>query len=119
MVIDLPTPCSTYAGVVSRDSVSIALTYAALNDIDVLAAYIQNAYLQAPLSQKHYVICVAEFELDNVGKVSLIRRALYGGKSSGRDFINYIIECMSHIGFASCLSDPDVWMRKAQKSEGR
>ena len=29
---------STYAGVVSRDCVRIYLTYAALNDIDVLAA---------------------------------------------------------------------------------
>ena len=50
---------STYAGVVSRDSVCIAFTYAALNDIDVLAADIHNAYLQAPSSWKHYVICGA------------------------------------------------------------
>ena len=48
---------STYAGVISRDSVRTALTYAAPNDIDVLAADIQNAYLQAPSSQKHYVVC--------------------------------------------------------------
>ena len=40
----------TYAGVVSRDSVRIALTYAALSGIDVLATDIQNAYLQAPSS---------------------------------------------------------------------
>ena len=46
-----------YAGVVSRDSVRIALNYAALNDVDVTAANIQNAYLQAPSSEKHYVIC--------------------------------------------------------------
>ena len=31
---------STYAGVVSRESVCIALTYAALNDLDVFAANI-------------------------------------------------------------------------------
>ena len=48
---------STYAGVVSRESVRIAFTYAALNDIDIFAADIQNAYLQSPLLQKHYVIC--------------------------------------------------------------
>ena len=41
---------STYAGLVSRDSVHIALIYAGLNDIDVLATDIQNAYLQAPSS---------------------------------------------------------------------
>ena len=25
---------------------------------------------------------------------------------------------MSHLGFASCLADPDVWMREAKKSDG-
>ena len=71
-----PVGC-TYAVVVSRDSVCIALTYAALNNIDVLSADIQNAYLQAPSSQKHYVICGEAFGLKNVGKVALIRRAFY------------------------------------------
>ena len=48
---------SNYAGVVSRESVRIALTYAALNGLDVFAVDVQNAYLQAPSSEKHYVIC--------------------------------------------------------------
>ena len=34
---------SNYAGVVSRDSVRIAINYAALNDADVTAADTQNA----------------------------------------------------------------------------
>ena len=59
---------STYAGVVSRESVRIAFTYAALNNLDVWAADIQNAYLQPPSSQKHYIVCGAEFGLENVGK---------------------------------------------------
>eukprot|EP00957_Ditylum_brightwellii_P067582 5130450-Ditylum_brightwellii.AAC.1 len=44
-----------YAGVVSRESARIAFTYAALNNLDVWAADIQHAYLQAPSSQKHYI----------------------------------------------------------------
>ena len=47
---------SKYAGVVSRDSVIIALTYAAFNDVDVTSSNIQNAYLHATSSEKHYVI---------------------------------------------------------------
>ena len=40
------TPSSiTYSSVVSRDSVRIALTIAALNDLKVFACDIQNAYL--------------------------------------------------------------------------
>lgn len=61
-----PDPLTSgYAGVVSRESVQIALTYAALNGLDVWAAYIQNACLQAPTSEKHYVICGPEFGLEN------------------------------------------------------
>ena len=109
---------STYAGVVSRESVRIALTYAALNGIDVYAADIRNAYLQAPSSQKDFIICGIEFGLENVGKRALIRRALYGGKTAGRDFRNHLRECMDHLGFTPCLADPDVWMRAAKKIDG-
>jgi hypothetical protein len=109
---------SRYAGVVSRDSVRIALTYAALNDLNVMAADIRNAYLQAPSSEKHYIICGLEFGIENKGKRAVIKRALYGGKVSGRDFRNLLRSCMKHIGFDSCLADPDVWMRKAKKADG-
>jgi len=63
---------STFTGVVSRESVRMALTYATLNGIDVMAADIKNAYLQAPSSEKHYVICGSEFGLEHVGNVALI-----------------------------------------------
>ena len=77
---------SKYAGIVSRESMRIALTYATLHRIIVLAADIRNAYLQAPTSEKYYIICGQEFGLGNVGKQALIVRALYGGKAAGRDF---------------------------------
>ena len=48
------TPASiTYSSVVSRDSVRIALTVAALNDLDILACDIQNAYLTAKCREKY------------------------------------------------------------------
>jgi Reverse transcriptase (RNA-dependent DNA polymerase) len=114
-----PNPIgSTYAGVVSRESVRIAFTYAALNGVDVFAADIRNAYLQAPSSQKDFIICGPEFGLENIGKVALIHRALYGGKSAGRDFRNHLRSCMRHLNFTSCPADPDVWMRPAKASDG-
>ena len=109
---------STHAGVVSRESVCIAFTYAALNDLDVYAADVRNAYLQAPSSQKNCIICGPEFGLENVGKVALIQRALYGGKSAGKDFRNYLRSYMRHLEFESCPADPDVWMRPAKKADG-
>ena len=83
----------------------------------MIAADIQNAYLQDPSSQKHYVICGAEFGLENVGKVALIILALYGGKYPGHDFRNHLRECISHIGFVPCLDDPDICMREVQKAD--
>jgi hypothetical protein len=41
----------TYPSVVSRESVRIALTLAALNDVDVKIADIENAYLEAPITE--------------------------------------------------------------------
>ncbi len=71
-----PNPIgSTYAGVVSRESVRIAFTYAALNGVDICAADIRNAYLQAPSSCKDYIVCGPEFGLENVRKFALIYRA--------------------------------------------
>ena len=109
---------STYAGVVSRESVRIAFTYAALNGVDICAADIRNAYLQAPSSCKDYIVCGPEFGIENVGRVALIHRALYGGKSAGRDFRNHLRACMRHLDFVSCPADPDVWMRPAKHSNG-
>jgi hypothetical protein len=109
---------SSYAGVVSRESIRIAFTYAALNNLNVCAADIRNAYLQAPSSRKDYIVCGAEFGLENVGKVALIHRALYGGKTAGKDFRNHLRSCMHHLDFVSCPADPDVWMRPALKSDG-
>ena len=52
---DLTT--SAYTGVVSREIVRVALIYAALMNLEVMAEDIQNAYLQAPSSEKDYIIC--------------------------------------------------------------
>ena len=109
---------SSYAGVVSKESIRIALTYAALHNIDVFAADIRNAYLQAPSSEKHYVICGPEFGIENQGKVALIKRALYGGKVAGRDFWHHLRSCMEYLGFKSSLADPDVWFREAKREDG-
>ena len=80
-----PPSSITYSSVVSRDLVRIALTIAALNDLDVLGCNIQNAYISAPCREKIYCFAGQEFGSD-AGKVMIIKRALYGLKSSGAAF---------------------------------
>ena len=81
---------SSFAGVVSRESIRIGLTYAALLGLLVIGGDIQNAYLQAPSSEKHFIVCGPEFGTENVGRVALICRALYGGKVAGRDLWHHL-----------------------------
>ena len=57
----------TYSSVVTRNSIRIAFTLAALNDLDVLSTDVQNAYLNAPMKEKVYMMAGPEFGLDKVG----------------------------------------------------
>ena len=74
---------STFEGVVLCESVRIAFTYATLNDLDVFAADVRNAYLQSPSSQKDYVVCGPEFGLEKLGKVALIQEHYMAAKLQG------------------------------------
>ena len=109
---------TNYSGVVSRETVRIAFTYAALNGLNIMSADIQNAYLQAPISEKYWTICGPEFGPDLQGCKAHIVRALYGCKSAGRDFRNHLRSCMEMLEYEPCLADPDLWMRRAVHSSG-
>ena len=96
----------TFSGVISRESVRIAFLYAALNDLDIFATDIHYVFLQAPSSQKDYIVCGAEFGVENIGRVTLIHQALYGGKMAGKDFHSHLWSCMHYLKFKSCPADP-------------
>jgi hypothetical protein len=68
----------TYSTVVSRDSVRMAFLIAALNDLEIFAADIGNAYLNAPMKEKVHTTAGPEFGPNRVGQTVLIVRALYG-----------------------------------------
>ncbi len=113
------TPASmTYASVVLRDSVRIALlTIAALNELEVMAGDIQNAYLTAPCKEKITITRGPEFGEDK-GKTAEIVRALYGLKSSGAAYGEHLANCLTYLGFQTCLADNDVWIKAQTKPDG-
>jgi hypothetical protein len=98
----------TYTNVVSRETVRIALTIAALNDLEVKAADILNAYSSAPIKEKVWCALGPEFGPD-AGKSAIIVRALYGLKSTGAAFHAHLANCMRHLGYMSCPANPDLW----------
>ena len=113
-----PPTSLTYSSVVSRDSVRIAFLLAALNDVNILATDIGNAYLNAPAREKVYTTAGPEFGAELIGKFVLIVRALYGLKSSGAAWRAHLASTLQQLGYKSCLADPDVWFRPASKSDG-
>ena len=108
-MVDAP-PVLTYSSVVARDTVRIALTLAALNDLEVKTSDIQNAYLTAPCEEKIWTVLGPEFGPDQ-GKRAIIVRALYGLKSAGGSYGRHISDCMQTLGYTPCKADPDLWMK--------
>ncbi len=81
----VPDSIITYYSVVSRDSVTIALTNAGLNGLQVMACDIQNAYLTADCREKIWTVAGPEFGSE-AGTIFYVRKALYGLKSAGAAF---------------------------------
>ncbi len=113
-----PPSSLTYSSVVSRDSVRIAFLLAALNDLDIMAADIGNAYINADAREQVYFIAGDEFGVSRKGQIVLIVKALYGLKSSGAAWRSHFAEVLHDLGYQSSLADPDVWYRAETKPDG-
>ena len=81
----------TYGTIVPRDSVRICLTIASLNDLDVLVADVEDAYLSESCHERVWMRAGPGFG-DIEGKVSIVRQSLYGLKSSGATFQSFLAE---------------------------
>ena len=107
----------TYSSAVSRDSICIALTIAALNELSVMACDIQNAYLTADFREKIWMHAGPEFGSES-GSIMIVKKVLYGLKGSGVAFRAHLAETLHDIGFIPTHADPDVWRRLAVKPDG-
>ena len=112
---------STYASVVSRDSVRIGFLIAALNDLDILARDIGNAYLNAPCKEKVHVTIVDDllFGPEHRNKTAVIARALYGLKSAGNSWRQHLSSRLrEELNYFPCQADQDVYMKESIKPNG-
>ena len=114
---EVPESIITYSSVVSRDSVRLAFTIAALNGLKVMACDIQNAYLTADCREKIWTIGGPEFGSE-AGTIFLIKKALYGLKSAGAAFCSLLADTLVDVGYRPTKADPDVWLRPAVKADG-
>lgn len=103
----------TNLNVISRETVRIALSMAALHDLDVATSDMQNAFLMAPCDKKVWTILGPEFG-DDAGKCALIVQALYGLVLASASFSKHLADCMRHLGYQLCRADGNLWY-KAEK----
>ena len=109
--------CMTYSSVVGRETVRISLTIAALNDLQVKAGNVMNAYVIAPCRKNIWTVIGREFGTDQVKK-DIIVRAIYGLKSSGAAFHAHLADCMRSMGYTPCRGDNDLWMKPEIDPDG-
>ena len=108
----------TYSSVVSRDSIRVAFLIAALNNLNILACDIGNAYLNAPCREKVWFLGGSEVGTEDKGKVCVMTRALYGLKSSGASWRATLMATLYEMGFVDTRADPCVLRRKAKRESG-
>lgn len=107
--VTVSTRLIIYSYVVSRNLVRIAFTLAALNDVDVQAADIEDGYLNPEC--KEIIWTFGGPELHSFGlerKPLIVVRALYGLKSSGATRRAHLAKSLFGMGFRSLRADPDV-----------
>ncbi|KAI2490441.1 Reverse transcriptase (RNA-dependent DNA polymerase) [Fragilaria crotonensis] len=112
-----PPASITYSSVVSRDSVRLAFLLAALNDLDIMACDIGNAYLNAPCRERVWFVAGPEFG-SRQGMVVKVVHALCGLKSSGSSWRSMFIATIWDMGFEPTIADPDVYRRAFAKPNG-
>ncbi len=107
-----------FSTVVSRDTVRLLFLLAALHDTEVQSADIQNAYLKAPVKEKLYTIAGKEFVTKSAGRRVMIVMVLYGLRSCGKAFRDFLATNLREMGYESTKADPDLWMMPDVKSDG-
>jgi len=102
----------SYSSVASLRSMRLVMLASQLNDQELHAADIGNAYLEAYTEEKVCFIAGPEFGPGRAGKVLNIVKALYGLRTSGAQFHKKLAETMQNLGYFPSKADPNIWMRK-------
>jgi hypothetical protein len=106
----LPTE-STYSGVISLRGMRLLTFVSELNGLNLWAADVGNAYLEALTTEKLCIKAGPEFG-DLAGKYLIIYKALYGLKTSGKRWYERLIDVLTAEGWVPCIAEPEIWMRK-------
>ena len=105
---DIPLE-SVYSGVVSLRGLRLVVFLAEHNDLELWGTDITSAYLEAFTAEKVCIKAGPEFGKLN-GHWLVIKKALYGLRSSGARWHERLADCLRDEGWMSCRADPDIWI---------
>ncbi len=101
---------SVYSSVVSLRDLRLTVFAGELNGLTVWGADVGNAYLESYTKERVYIVAGPEFgELE--GSVLVIKKALYGLRSSGLRWHERFADTLRELGFTPSQASIDVWMR--------
>ena len=113
-----PDSVNAYSSVVKGISVRLLDLIAHRDNLSTLCGDIGNAFITAPAAEKCWTRLGPEFGPDLQGSIAIIRKALYGLRSSSRAFRAHFAEFLRRFGFRSTRFDRDVWMRLRDDKSG-
>ena len=82
--------------------------------LQMWATDVGNAYLEAFTLEKVYIVAGPEFG-ERQGHILIIRKALYGLRTSGKRWYECLAACLHEMGFIPCKAEPDVWLRLMER----
>ena len=100
---------SITSSVVSLRGLRTVIFIAELNELELWTTDVGNAYLEAPTQEKVYIVGGPEFR-DRQGCSMIIKKALYGLRSSGLRWWDKCSDILEGMGFHSTKAENDIWL---------
>lgn len=105
------------ATVVKSVSIRTLHVIRARDNLGLITGDIANAFINADTREKVYCTAGLEFG-DKFGSTIIIKKALYGLKSSANAWHGMLSDFIRTLGFKPTRYDEDVWIRRREDGEG-
>jgi hypothetical protein len=105
-----PPKEDVYSGVVSMDTIRLGFMLAKMNDLQICAADIGNAFLYGKTSEKCYIVAGPEFG-EFQGQKLIIHKGLYGLRTSAARFHEHLAAKLCQMGYKPSRADADLYMK--------
>ena len=100
----------TFAPTVCMATLRVVLALAAMEDLDLRALDISNAFINGLLEEEVYIQQPEGFHFGNPGDILRLRKALYGLKQAPRVWNKTLHQTLQKLGFARLKSDASLYL---------